>query len=78
MMLYHAYQIFQAERPKTEAERRAADQRLGEMAAAAAQLADDLARPARALRRLLRRIGTPRREHPARPAGDASVSKRYV
>jgi putative heme degradation protein len=77
-MPYHAYQVLQVERPKTEAERRAADQRLGEMVAAAAQLADDLARPARALRRLLRRVGTPGREHPARPASDAPVGERYV
>ena len=34
MMPYHAYQVAQAERPQTEAVRRAADERLGEMAAA--------------------------------------------
>jgi hypothetical protein len=45
MMPYHAYQVAQAERPQTEAVRRAADVRLGEMAAALAQLAAMLRRP---------------------------------
>jgi hypothetical protein len=49
-MPYHAYQVAQAERPQTEAVRRAADVRLGEMAAALAQLAATLRRPLRALR----------------------------
>jgi len=34
MMPYHAYQVVQAERQQTAAERRAGDRRLGEMAAA--------------------------------------------
>ena len=50
MMPYHAYQVAQAERPQTEAVRRAADVRLGEMAAALAQLAATLRRPLRAPR----------------------------
>jgi hypothetical protein len=59
MTPYHAYQIVQAERPRTAAERRAADMRLGEMAKALAGLAGELARPARALCRLFRRTGRP-------------------
>jgi hypothetical protein len=60
MMPYHAYQVAQAERPQaerpqterpqTEAVRRAADVRLGERAAALAQLAATLRRPLRAVR----------------------------
>jgi hypothetical protein len=45
MMPYHAYQVARAERPQTEAARRAADARLGEMAAAVARLTRALARP---------------------------------
>jgi hypothetical protein len=48
MMAYHAYQAGQAERPQTEAARRAADARLGEMAAALARLAATLRHPLRA------------------------------
>jgi hypothetical protein len=51
MMPYHAYQVAQAERPQTEATRRAADARLGEMAAALARLAATLRHPLRAVRR---------------------------
>jgi hypothetical protein len=44
MTPYHGYQILQAARPKTAAERRAADVPLGEMAQVLARLFDDLAR----------------------------------
>jgi hypothetical protein len=52
MMPDQSYQVFQADRPKTDAERRAADTRLGETAAAAAHLTRKLSRPVRALRTL--------------------------
>src|SRR5712691_2036243 len=50
MVPYHADQILEAERPKTDSERRAADRRLGEMAQTMAQVLDDLTRWARGAR----------------------------
>jgi len=50
MVPHHAYQILEAERPKTDSERRAADRRLGEMAQTMAQVLDNLTRWARGAR----------------------------
>jgi hypothetical protein len=55
MMVNSYYGIYQAERGKTTAEIRAADARLGGLAAELARLGSVLAAPARAVRRLLRR-----------------------
>lgn len=53
------YGIYQAERGKTAAELRAADTQVGEFVAELAQLGSVLARPARAVRRSLRRWRPP-------------------
>jgi len=71
MMPYHAYQVLEAERPKTAAERRAADIQLGETAAAIAQLAG----PVRALRRLFQRAHRGAGS-PAPPASASPISHR--
>ncbi len=49
-MPYSVYQLYQAERVKSDAERRRADVALGMMAADVAQLWDRVARPVHALR----------------------------
>jgi hypothetical protein len=49
------YGIYEAERGKTAAEIRAADAQLGRLAAKVGQFGSELAAPARALRRPLRR-----------------------
>ena len=54
-MVNSYYGIYQAERGKTAAEIRAADARVGELAAEFGQLGSALAAPARAVRRSLRR-----------------------
>jgi len=77
MMPYHAYQVLQAERTKTAAASRAADVRLGEMAAAMAHLAGELARPVRASRRLFHRMGTQEGDCRSRPAVAEPVRHRY-
>jgi hypothetical protein len=52
MMPYQAHQVCEAARSRTDAERRAADVRLGEMAATVSELWRDVIRPVRALRSL--------------------------
>ena len=54
-MVNSYYGIYQAERCKTSAEIRAADARLGGLAAALGQLGSALAEPRRAVHRSLRR-----------------------
>ena len=54
-MVNSYYGIYQAERGKTTAEVRAADARLGGLAAELGQLGSALSAPARAIRRSLRR-----------------------
>jgi hypothetical protein len=49
-MPYHGYQVYYAERAKTEAEQRSADAQLGQRAAALARLCRSLASPVHALR----------------------------
>jgi hypothetical protein len=49
-MPYSGYQLYQAERVKSDAERRQADAALGMMAAGVAQLWGQVTRPVRALR----------------------------
>ena len=51
MMPYSPYQLYQAERFKSDRERRQADTQLGLMAAAVSQLRKEVRRPVRALRR---------------------------
>jgi len=53
MMPYQTYQVYEAGRPRTVAERRDADLRLGQIAVAASRLWCDATRPVRALRGLL-------------------------
>jgi hypothetical protein len=73
MTPYQAYQVLEAERPKTDGARRAADARLGEAAAALARLASALTHPARAVRGLFRcpappdRLGRPGQLWPNQP-----------
>jgi hypothetical protein len=55
MMVNLYYDIYQAERGKTEAELRAADAQMGQFAAELAQVASTLTAPIRAARRGLRR-----------------------
>jgi hypothetical protein len=63
MAPYDYYGIYQAERAKTAAETRAADLRIGELAAAFAQLGSALTWPTRTMGRLL---------HPGQPANAAN------
>jgi hypothetical protein len=51
MTPYSAYQLYQAERVKSEAERRRADLELGMMAADVSRLWGQITRPVRLLRR---------------------------
>jgi hypothetical protein len=51
MMPYSAYQLYQAERIRTDAEWRQADVELSQRAAAHARLRADVTRPVRGLRR---------------------------
>lgn len=53
MMPYQTYQTYEAARPRTAAEQRAADARLGQMAAAVSQLGREVTRSVRAVRSLL-------------------------
>jgi hypothetical protein len=53
MMPYQTYQVYEAGRSRTVAERRDADLRLGQIAVAASRLWCDATRPVRALRGLL-------------------------
>jgi hypothetical protein len=50
-MLDQGYLLYQAERVRTRAEQQAADARLGQRAAALAQVFRSIARPVRAVRR---------------------------
>ncbi len=45
MMAYQSYQFYQAERPKTAAEIRRADEQLGHMAESASRLWHQITRP---------------------------------
>jgi hypothetical protein len=53
MMPYQTYQVYEAGRTRTVAERRDADMRLGQIAVAASRLWSDATRPVRALRGFL-------------------------
>ncbi|HEY4854531.1 MAG TPA: hypothetical protein VII22_27405 [Streptosporangiaceae bacterium] len=53
MMPYQTYQVYEAGRTRTVAERRNADLRLGQIAVAASRLWSDATRPVRALRGFL-------------------------
>jgi hypothetical protein len=68
MMTYDPYRLYQAERAKSPAEVRRADEQLGRVAAAASSMFHDIMRPVRARRRRYppaRWGGVPR---PAEPA----------
>lgn len=78
MTPYQAYQVLEAERPKTDGARRAADARLGEAAAALARLASALTHPARAVRGLFRCPGTAGPTGPTRPAVAEPAGHRYL
>ena len=71
MMPYYSYQLFEAQRPKSAAEQRAADTRSGELAAANS-------RSLRATTAHIRAMAAVRRQTPssARPAA-ASPQRRY-
>ena len=57
MNAYCCYMIGQSERPRTPAEQRAADVRMGELAASFAQFRHSLWAPVRAFRRVLQQSG---------------------
>lgn len=72
-MLNYGYLCYQAERPKTRAELRAADAQLGQFFAALAEVLGSLAKPVRALRRQSG-MGPSDAEHARQPAAAASPS----
>jgi hypothetical protein len=75
MMPYQTDQTYEAARPRAVAEQRAADARLGQMAAAVSQLGREVTRPMRALRSLLHtasgRLAGERTRHASR--GGAAI-----
>jgi hypothetical protein len=72
MMPYPSYQLYQAERSPSEAERRQADMRLGRAAAGVSEARGRVTRMARAAGRGLGQLSTwPHRPAPRTPAGRA-------
>jgi hypothetical protein len=68
MMPYQVYQLYQAERTKTAAEIRRADEQLGELSRAFSSVWKHAARPQTVLRALAGAIARSRAEHePVRP-----------
>jgi hypothetical protein len=66
MMPYDTYRLYQIERPKTAAEIRIADERAGQLAAAAAGLVRQLARAGHRRRPLPRHVAAGRGQPPRR------------
>jgi hypothetical protein len=67
MMPYQVYQLYQAERTKTAAENRRADEQLGELSRALSSVWQHATRPKAVLRAL---AGTVAGTRPARPTAD--------
>ena len=74
MMPYQAYQLYQIERPKSRAEIREADERLGRMAKSVTALRERMAQPVTA--RALSLLGFRRQPAMAQPAHGACVIRR--
>ena len=74
MMPYQAYQLYQIERPKSRAEIREADERLGRMAKSVTALRERMTQPVTA--RALSLLGFRRQPAMAQPAHGACVIRR--
>ena len=74
MMPYQAYQLCQIERPKSRAEIREADERLGRMAKSVTALRERMTQPVTA--RALSLLGFRRQPAMAQPAHGACVIRR--
>ena len=69
MMPYQAYQAYDAARPRTVTQRREADARLGQIAAAMSELWSEATRPVRAARSLFHQ------DKDGRPASERSMPR---